>query len=296
MSKMQIVRPDWSNEKAYSFTKDYSPSQWAWEFLRRQPEYQNSWTVFIESTMDDVDKTPFLKDYISRFSKNGGLVVAVQSALNSFKHTYSNSSDNDLICQYFRMQEIRKKSIYAANQWQLVDMLDPTYSLDSNVTFNTPLVRSESGAERTERLKLDRAILALLPKNESHDISGLIFDDPFLCEPYNLQLTVDMRIPIGVVKKQILKEIERQYTEAENLDFMRVGAVYRDDQYIKYLRTLDALYVGKNNDEIGDKLFPRQYSDDVAALRKQVSNTITQAKTTSENYWKIAHLENKTKK
>lgn len=296
MSITQIERPDWSREKAYSFTKNYRPSQWAWEFLRRQSKYQDSWKEFIKSTMTDVEKTPFLKDYLARYSKNGGLAIAVQTALKDFKDTYADSSSNELIAQYFQMQEIRKKSLYAAHEWMLVDMLDPSYSLDSNIEFNTPKVASESGTERTERLKLDRLILSLLPKIPPHDISGLIFDDCGLSEPYSLQLTLDMRIPIGVAKKQILKELERQYKEAKNLNFMRIGAVYRDDQYVKYLRTLDALQAGKSNDEIGNGLFPRQYVDDVAALRKQVSNTINQAKNTSANYWQLAHLEKKAKK
>lgn len=295
-TNMRIERPDWSNEKAFSFAKDYSPSQWAWEFLRRQSGYQNSWNAFIESTMTEVDDTPFLKNYISRFSKNGGLAIAVREALKDFKATYADSSNDGLIEQYFRMREIRKKSLYAAHEWMLVDMLDPTDSLNANIEFNTPTVASESGTERTERLKLDRLIVSLLPKIEPHDISGLIFDDPCLGEPYNLQINLDMRIPIGIVKKQVLREIERQYSEAESLDFMRISAVFRDDKYAKYLRTLDALHDGKNEVEIGAGIFPRQYIDDFAALRKQVSNTISQANDASKNYWQIAHLEKKVSK
>lgn len=246
--------------------------------------------------MTDVEKTPFLKDYLSRFPKNGGLAIAVQVALKDFKDTYSDCSSNDLITQYFQMQEIRKKSLYAAHEWTLVDMLDPTYSLDSDIEFNTPKVTSESGTERTERLKLDRLIDSLFPKFGTHDLSAYSVDNPFLGEPFNLQMNLDMRVPIGVVKKQILKEVERQYKEAESLDFMRINAVYRDDHYVKYLRTLDALHAGKSNVEIGNGIFPRQYVGDAAALRKQVSNTISQATNTSKSYWQIAHLEKKQKK
>jgi len=292
---MQIERPDWRNGKAYSCTKKYNPPQWAWEFLRRQSEYQDSWEALVKSIEEDVDLAPYLKNYLSRVSKTGGVAVAVQEALKGFKANFDHHGSESLIQQYFRMMEIRKKSLYAAHEWMLEDMLDPTHSLGATICFRTPTVMSESGTERSNRLKIDRLLVSLIPKIEAHDISGLIFDNPCLEEPYNLQINVDMRIPIGIIKKQVLKEIERQYQEAKSLDFMRIETVYRDDHYAKYLRTLDALHEGASKDEIGTGLFPRQYADDIAALRKQVSNTIDQAQNTSKNYWQIAHLDIKIK-
>ena len=38
--------PDWQNPDAYRFTESLSREQWAWEFLRRNPEYQKEWQCF----------------------------------------------------------------------------------------------------------------------------------------------------------------------------------------------------------------------------------------------------------
>lgn len=287
---MTIDWPDWRDKDAYSYIKNYSPQQWAWEFLRRNSEYQSSWNDFIESTKNIVDSTPFLKSYLAQFSKSGGLAIAAKAAKNNMSSAWPDGDNDDLCLQYFQINEIIEKSLYASHKWLLVDMLNPAHSLDANIFFNTPKVKSESGTERTDRLKTNRALISLLPKIEPHDISGLIFDDYLLSEPYILQITLDMRIPIGDIKKQVLREIERQYEEAKKLDFVRIDIRDRGDKYLLYLRTLDALRNGMSKDDIGKNLFARQYSDDIAAMRKQVSNTIAAAKKAQENYWQIAHL------
>ena len=37
---------DWRNPDDYGFTNDLSPEQWAWEFLRRNPQYGKEWREF----------------------------------------------------------------------------------------------------------------------------------------------------------------------------------------------------------------------------------------------------------
>lgn len=42
-----MIVPDWIDENAYRFTKRLTASQWAWEFLRRNPAYRDQWQTFI---------------------------------------------------------------------------------------------------------------------------------------------------------------------------------------------------------------------------------------------------------
>jgi hypothetical protein len=35
--------PDWKNQKNYPDPTSTAPQQWAWQFLRRNPEYQQLW-------------------------------------------------------------------------------------------------------------------------------------------------------------------------------------------------------------------------------------------------------------
>jgi hypothetical protein len=44
-----LVGPDWRNPVAYRFTADLNQGQWAWEFLRRNGDYQQDWNWFIST-------------------------------------------------------------------------------------------------------------------------------------------------------------------------------------------------------------------------------------------------------
>lgn len=43
MSQVPGWLPDWQDEKSYNFPKPGNWHLWAWEFLRRNPEYQKAW-------------------------------------------------------------------------------------------------------------------------------------------------------------------------------------------------------------------------------------------------------------
>ena len=38
--------PEWSREADYTFTQSLSRELWAWQFLRRNPEYRADWQRF----------------------------------------------------------------------------------------------------------------------------------------------------------------------------------------------------------------------------------------------------------
>ena len=39
--------PDWKQEKDYAYLLDATPRQWAWEFLRRNTEYQSDLQAYL---------------------------------------------------------------------------------------------------------------------------------------------------------------------------------------------------------------------------------------------------------
>jgi len=41
-----MVIHDWRNPRDYLFTRELNAVQWAWEFLRRNPQYQAEWAAF----------------------------------------------------------------------------------------------------------------------------------------------------------------------------------------------------------------------------------------------------------
>ncbi len=44
--------PDWRDPQAYAFTARLTAAQWAWEFLRRNPEYRRAWADFSATWRD----------------------------------------------------------------------------------------------------------------------------------------------------------------------------------------------------------------------------------------------------
>lgn len=41
-----MTKPNWRDPDDYAFTADLCPEQWAWEFLRRNPDYRREWADF----------------------------------------------------------------------------------------------------------------------------------------------------------------------------------------------------------------------------------------------------------
>jgi len=42
------LKRDWRDENDYEFTKKLTPQGWAWEFLRRNPDYQKDWKELLK--------------------------------------------------------------------------------------------------------------------------------------------------------------------------------------------------------------------------------------------------------
>ncbi|MCH7793910.1 MAG: hypothetical protein IH900_02035 [Proteobacteria bacterium] len=62
--------PDWDDAKAYPKPKDLDWGQWAWQFLRRSPEYQKdyeNWQALIDTLPADCNRLPSPEEDI-RFS------------------------------------------------------------------------------------------------------------------------------------------------------------------------------------------------------------------------------------
>lgn len=48
LSDIIADRPDWRDEKAYSYTARLTRTEWAWEFLRRNSDFQRDLKVALE--------------------------------------------------------------------------------------------------------------------------------------------------------------------------------------------------------------------------------------------------------
>ena len=70
--------PDWRNAAEYFFPTDFPDYRWAWEFLRRNPEYRKDWeaalTRFLAGTGEFAANLFDPQEFMA-FLKGGGMVV-----------------------------------------------------------------------------------------------------------------------------------------------------------------------------------------------------------------------------
>jgi hypothetical protein len=65
--KMTYDAPDWRKKENYPSIKNTSPSQWAWEFLRRNNEYAADWQRYASLAKQMADPHPETADYMRWF-------------------------------------------------------------------------------------------------------------------------------------------------------------------------------------------------------------------------------------
>lgn len=66
--------PDWRKPEDYVFTKTLEPYRWAWEFLRRNPEYRKDWSAALARFNSKTGEFEEISD-IRAFVESGGSVV-----------------------------------------------------------------------------------------------------------------------------------------------------------------------------------------------------------------------------
>lgn len=47
-TRFDVTQPDWRNENAYAYTARLTRRGWAWEFLRRNPEFRHQLAIAIQ--------------------------------------------------------------------------------------------------------------------------------------------------------------------------------------------------------------------------------------------------------
>jgi hypothetical protein len=57
----------WRSEDAYAYLNDLEPAELAWEFLRRNPEYQRDYRTAADSTADQADQAELPESLIARW-------------------------------------------------------------------------------------------------------------------------------------------------------------------------------------------------------------------------------------
>lgn len=91
MTKLTVPEwlPDWRDEKAYTYLNDASPTQWAWEFVRRNPKYQADYDAYTKA-VNEPRALPgeSWSDYIKRAKEKGGWQIPPATAADKLSKKY----------------------------------------------------------------------------------------------------------------------------------------------------------------------------------------------------------------
>jgi Family of unknown function (DUF6499) len=126
----QFIAPDWRDAKQYPDPRQASPSHWAWEFLRRNKEYQEDWARFAGNLLEMTREYPETKNYLERY------LAGTDEARIKLRAKFTTKREYEEYCDRSekKLQEI---------EWDEVD--------GRLLSYNPPRIEGETYADYAKR-------------------------------------------------------------------------------------------------------------------------------------------------
>ncbi|MGD0960796.1 MAG: DUF6499 domain-containing protein [Methylomonas sp.] len=247
--------PDWRNESEYPDPKTTTGRQWAWEFLRRNPEYQNLYAEYDRlSTKKPLEEHPVGYEYLDK-----------NTAIDYFRQFKSDEAyrQSDLI-----RQEMLKK--FGVRVWLHDDLLAPACTDIKRLAFQSDFyppfivfrdLPLSQGLRFNGKDGFTGFLVPIVPRKEGE--ITIKFDPNY---------SIDSQLDAA---KAILEE--RWSEEGKRL---RMGI------YVQYLRILDAIASGIDKAEIKRILYPNLGDEypDIEATKKLSKQQKAAEKLRDEDY------------
>jgi hypothetical protein len=265
---MTTVIADWMEPRAYPKWGRSSLGRFAWEFLRRNPEYQKDWDAYlsicrsvlphydprVELSQSDYDKLEDHPDHLH------------------FEPGRSGQESEDEWRSRVKAGRITLLPIWYARKWGLRNTIyDPHYPYDSSFPCPT-FIHSPSIVhiltENWPGFKEGGPIYTLHPK------TAIGFD---MSLPIDLQIEAVRKYLLGhqqyLIKKDVIKPFPNNVPRKE---------------WVVYLRLLDADAAGAKPKEIAAQLYPEEedvYPDYIP--QKKVRTALKQAKKWRDEWYSL---------
>lgn len=266
---------DWRNKKDYDYMDNHTPDLWAWEFLRRNPDYINDWERALSPYLDDLQAealrlTAFFRgnekySLIPGFNKEVYLRDLTEEERKPFIERLHWYYDVNKVVDMVAFDEARSR-------WGLmVNMIfNPNIDMPTRVFYPTFFYQYGPVYSKKDAL----------PDLLSSEVV-VVFD---LSKPIQQQLEHF---------KVLLEEEQMHLRIYSDLD---IANVKNKPQYWKdHLRIFDARESGATDKEIADVMFKGDSSYD--SVVKKIDNSHDRVKKMAEgDYWKILQQPSKMKK
>lgn len=274
-------RPDWKNRAIYRVIENASLQRIAWEFLRRNTDYQIAWDKYAKL----VREMAATDDEVTRYVE---LVLSNCESLEKWAALGDRDKINDLSSRLGEMGHLH----------QLPDKPLRYVALDLHYGAPWGLNRIVSPSTNYGGFKVrfsDTASTVSVPIANFIDADKAAPQGTGLRDTKWLTVQIDLTLPLKVIDAQ-LKKIVRQKRQSKVREGNVTPITSRDvspKKYAEYLRILDARASGLSAPEIGRAMEPRRINDGDARQRdKRYSAALKKAeRLQKEGYRTLPLLE-----
>ena len=261
-----FVRPDWRNQAAYHAIEGASLQRIAWEFLRRNPDYQKAWAEYAGLVRKMAAPDTEVAQYVE-------LVLSDCECLESWA-ALGDSTKTDAL----------GSRLDTLGHFHLVADESPRYvALDLHCGTPWGLDRIANPGTNYDGLRVRfKESASTIPGHISNVFSSdtELPGDRGLRDTKWLALRVDLSLPLKVIDAQ-LKKVVRQQRQRKIGDGTITPIANRDvspKKYVEYLRILDARASGLSAPQIGKIIEPCRINDGESRQRdKRYSAALKEA-------------------
>lgn len=246
--------PNWRNQDEYPTDKgDHTLSFWAWQFLRRNKDYQNDWLVYAETLVSIATQKPEVLPYI-RIDLNLGRTIRNDEMFRLSK----------LVNEVSSTYQLSKQCISLGKKWGLLKIHNPTRAditggINHFLESGTQLIHFEFPERDTA---LPREFL-----KETHPKNGDEYVRPVF----------DLRFPVEVLRSQFELILKKRQARIESeIIVPHKGRPHKQVvNFQNYLRVLDALDEGRSIPEIAEIILSKQDQDNAKKTVRNWKNAAT---------------------
>lgn len=241
-----FVRPDWKDRKAYQGIDRASLTRIAWEFLRRNPQYQAAWAKYAQEVRALVAADADVAEYAEYVLAPNPTLAMAAAIGDSERHgeLYVRLLDDLGFCAAVPGMPRTRLPLDTqyGREWGLNRIAHPLQEY-SMMNFRFLDAGNRAYIPTSHGLKI------LEDEENSH---GPLFQSKWLV------LQVDLTLPVEVIESSVLWRIKEEREHRISLGSIEVvkNRALTKARYAEYLRILDAEAAGITASQIGEFISP----------------------------------------
>lgn len=280
---MSFIAPDWRDESQYVTHETESDlAFWAWQFLRRNRDYQTDWSNYVSELQRVVECEPKWLAYLQRKNCLAEVVWGQAAPAVSDEWKFAWLAAEHMPIEFVDVDPEPLPDERTVGEWSA--RLRKTQGVRGGVRPREIALGEKWGLNFIQNPGLDKLQRSNKFLNDGRSVR-LVGDNNTRCDDENFWIPeIDLRYPVEVLRAQFeLMLAERERLIGKGLVVPYQGRPQRALQnYRSYLRVLDATDSGVGIPEIAKAILPHQDFDNA---KKGVRNwSIAAEKIRSETY------------